>query len=373
MAAQDTGYPLQFDVDYPAGQSRWKAVLRLPLAIPVVVFAGLLQIGAVLAVWAAILASARVPLWLFDFQAGVNRWQARAASNLLFLTDEYPAFEGDYPVQYECSHPARVSRWKLVIWKLVSSIPHLVVLFFLTVSLLPLTAIAWFAILIGARYPERMHKYDAGVLRWLARVQAYVQSLTDEFPPFSLAESAGSASQRTYVLSSVGGVLISGAVIAGGVTIALTQGETVTRQVSYADLLSGDFESDATRAHVISITTELTGAVDPAGDLFPALRPTEGHRFVQFTLNVEVTRPGDEVGVRARYFSLAGESGDKQQALLAIVGGRLAPLDLKKGDVSDIVLLFEVPTGVKPTELRYDVVNYSDWPRIGETIVYELD
>ena len=68
-------YPVRLDVEYPGQQSRWKALFRLPLAIPVLLFAYTLQSGTVLAIWVTILLRGRIPRWLFDFQVAVNRWR----------------------------------------------------------------------------------------------------------------------------------------------------------------------------------------------------------------------------------------------------------------------------------------------------------
>ncbi len=50
------------------------------------VFSALLNVGAMLAVWAAALATGRVPRWLFDFQLSVLRWHTRTVAYLLLLT-----------------------------------------------------------------------------------------------------------------------------------------------------------------------------------------------------------------------------------------------------------------------------------------------
>ncbi len=48
--------------------------------------------------------------------------------------------------------------------------------------------ISWFAVIITGAYPEGMFNYMVGVLRWTARVQAYVFLMTDVYPPFSLED-----------------------------------------------------------------------------------------------------------------------------------------------------------------------------------------
>ncbi len=91
LAAQPS-YPVQLTFDYPEQQSRWKALLRLPLSVPVLIFSSLLQGGVALAIWATILLSGRVPRWLFDFQVAVNRWQLRVNAYAYLMCDEYPPF-----------------------------------------------------------------------------------------------------------------------------------------------------------------------------------------------------------------------------------------------------------------------------------------
>ena len=369
MTAQPR-YPIRLEVDYPERQSRWKALLRLPLSIPILIFASLLQSGVALAIWAAILVRGRIPRWLFDFQVALDRWQLRAVSYFLLLTDEYPPFEGDYAIRYEVSYPERVSRWRLVIWKFVTAVPHLFVLAILTLTLVVVIPIGWFAILIVGRFPQGLHGYVAGVLRWVARVNAYILSLTDEFPPFSLAADAGSGGRDSYIVSSVIGVLAVSAAIAGFATFVAIAGEEVVTEVSYERLLAGQVGAAETRAEVNSATVHLMAADDPADELFPFLAAKPGYRFVAFELAIEITRPGDDVELEQGQFSLKDTNGDRRDSVLAVVGGRVTPVTLKKHDVAEIVLVFEVPFGVDPAELRYDVLVYI--AGVGETIVYEF-
>ena len=365
-------YPVRVEIDYPERQIRWKALLRLPLSIPILIFANLLQSGVALAIWAAILVRGRIPRWLFDFQVALNRWQVRAISYFALLTDEYPPFEGEYPVRYEVEYPERPSRWRLVIWKFITSVPHFFVLAILSLTLVVVVPIAWVAILLTGRFPKGLHGYVTGILRWAARVQAYVLSLTDEFPPFSLGQDAGSGGTAAYVSSSVIGVLAVSALIAGFAAFVTFAGEKVVTEVSYERLLAGQVRAVETRAAVGSGVVELVGAVDPADELFPVLQAKPDYRLVQFDLAIEITRSGDDVELKQGQFSLKDANGDRRDSVLAVVGGRVTPVTLKKHDVAEIVLVFELPRGVAPAELRYDVVNYIDGPRVGETIVYEF-
>ncbi|RLE16514.1 MAG: DUF4389 domain-containing protein, partial [Actinobacteria bacterium] len=66
-------------------------------------------------------------------------------------------------------------------------LPHIIVLFFLSVAAFFSMIIAWFAILFTGRYPRGLFNFVLGVGRWALRVYAYAFMLvTDRYPPFSL-------------------------------------------------------------------------------------------------------------------------------------------------------------------------------------------
>ena len=182
---------------------------------------------------------------MFDAQVALHRWTIRAVSYGALLTDSYPPFDGEHPVRFEVEYPDRVSRWKLIIWKCITSIPHFIVLQFLWLAALFCMVVGWFAILFVGRFPKGLHGFVGGVLRWQTRVNAYCCfAATTNSHPFSLSDEAGPAGRDTYIVSSVIGCLLGAGLDRHdrrrGNCLA---GQTVRVPVSYDDLTAGRVSS----------------------------------------------------------------------------------------------------------------------------------
>jgi hypothetical protein len=204
---EQPAYPVRFEADYPESLSRLSTFFRLILLIPLAIVVGLLSqtdlfgrgaddavtvsFGAlgslVLVHWIAVFLRQRPVVWIFDTIVHIQRFTLRASTYFLLMTDRYPPFEGDWPVRYEVERPETLGRWKILVWKVITAIPHLFLLIALGFATVVVTIITWFAIMFTGRFPRGLYDFVAGVLRWEARVTAYVLSLTDEYPPFSLS------------------------------------------------------------------------------------------------------------------------------------------------------------------------------------------
>src|ERR1700722_7790869 len=92
------------------------------------------------------------------------------------------------PVLVAFAGPAAQSRLTVLI-RLLMAIPHLIVLWALTIAAYVIVIIGWFAALFTGRLPAFAADYLAGFVRWQTRVFGYVILLTDAYPPFTLEDA----------------------------------------------------------------------------------------------------------------------------------------------------------------------------------------
>ena len=198
----DDDYPARLEVDYPEHLDRITTLIRPILVIPIaIVFVLLLSpdddsgtmVGSFGGFFAAtalmIVFRQRYPRWWFDFLREVVRFSGRVWCYALLLTDRYPSTVDEQTYHLEIDYPDvenDLNRWMpLVKWFL--AIPHFLVLVVLTVGVIVVFVIAWFAILLTGRFPRPLFDYVVGVFRWWVRVSAYaIWLVTDRYPPFRL-------------------------------------------------------------------------------------------------------------------------------------------------------------------------------------------
>ena len=199
-------YPVQFSVEYPDRPlDRLSSIFRIIAAVPifivgVFVFGGIdandynyLFPGGVLflAPLLLILFRGKYPRWWFDWNVGVLKFGNRILAYVLLLRDEYPSTDEEQAVRTDVAYPdveTDLNKF-LPIVKWLLAIPHYVVLVFLSIAVVVVAVIAWFAILATGRYPRALFDFVEGVIRWGTRVECYMFLLTtDRYPPFSLRE-----------------------------------------------------------------------------------------------------------------------------------------------------------------------------------------
>ena len=100
----------------------------------------------------------------------------------------------DYPIDVRADYPERSSRgWAaltILLIKFLALIPHFFVLIFIGIAQFFVALAAQVAVAASGDYPPGMFDFVAGVLRWYTRVAAFILSVTDRYPPFSLRPAA---------------------------------------------------------------------------------------------------------------------------------------------------------------------------------------
>ena len=221
----DPGYPVDVRLPAePAGQRRWTIAIRILLALPALILAGILgtglhsgggswessegstgsrggvaTFGGVAAIcallgWFASLATGRMPLGLRNLGAYGLGYTAQAYSYGLLLTDRYPNSDPEsvgpqwelpqHPVRLELADDGRRSRLT-VFFRFLFAIPHFVWLLLWTFAAF-LAAIANGVVaLVRGRSAEPLHRFLAAYVRYAAHVTAFVTLVANPFPGFT--------------------------------------------------------------------------------------------------------------------------------------------------------------------------------------------
>jgi hypothetical protein len=76
-------------------------------------------------------------------------------------------------------------------FRLILAIPWLILGSVYVTGAFIVAFLAWFAIVFTGRYPDGLYRFNAGVLRYIARSNAFFNLQTDEWPPFGFEEAPG--------------------------------------------------------------------------------------------------------------------------------------------------------------------------------------
>jgi hypothetical protein len=353
-------YPMRYDIAYPERLSRWKTLLRGILIIPAWLVLDLLQwllFVALLLGWTTVFWRKKYPTWLFSAASGGLGYTARVMAYTSLQTDKYPSFDREAsPVTLEYDDPPQglLSRWRVLFWKLMLLIPHLFVLYFLSLGVLVVTILAWFAILFTGHYPRGMFAFVTGVQRWQFRVAGYFASFNDRFPPFALSAEAGPGAKSSAVICGVVGLLAGGA-CTGGITAAvILSNNPATAQVSYANLKQGRgftfYLPDRERSREV---IALQRVVDPGADQVAVLKPPADSRIVVFEWTLQVLSGAEDcVGRSAARLKVRNASNTESfDAEIITVGGHSARA-CARGAVP-VHAVFVIPANAVPLELRF--------------------
>jgi hypothetical protein len=218
------GYPVDIVLpEEPQPQARWKIAIRIVLALPALILAGVLgtgfhaggggtwdengqskgggaaTFGGIALVcgflgWFASLATGRMPIGLRNLASYGLGYTAQAYAYGLLLTDRYPNSDPDvvgpawelppHQVRLELADDGRRSRLT-VFFRLLLAVPHFVWIVLWGIAAFFAAVANWFVALVRGRSAEPLHRFLAAYLRYYTHLNAFVFLIANPFPSFT--------------------------------------------------------------------------------------------------------------------------------------------------------------------------------------------
>jgi hypothetical protein len=190
-AAAPAQHPIRLVVNDDLQRNRLTVFFRLILAIPLLLWATLWLVIAVLATianWFATLFTGRSPDGLHTFLGTFLRYTTHVRAYLLLVADPYPSFtgkQGTYPIDLEVEPPEPQSRLT-VLFRVILAIPALLLTNILSNLSQLLAVFSWFIALVMGRVPEGLRNFAALALRIETQTYGYLMILTSRYPSFNV-------------------------------------------------------------------------------------------------------------------------------------------------------------------------------------------
>lgn len=149
------------------------------------------QIVTFISFW-SILFTGRYPESFFEYNVQYLRWNWRVNARMNNLCDGYPKFglkaEDEY-TSFDVEYPNNLSKvhalLKFLFGFLYALLPHAIAILFRSLVSLVLSFVAFWAVLFTGSYPEALHRFNVGTMRWSMRLNLYIFLMTDQYPPFT--------------------------------------------------------------------------------------------------------------------------------------------------------------------------------------------
>jgi len=169
-------------------QRRVTVAVRLVLAIPLLLIAGVLSTAALAVIviaWFAALFTTRVPSGIAELLEQVLQYLARTYGYIGLLSGDYPPFDiddgGEYAIELEIDRPDTFAR-VAVLFRALLQLPALVVAQVASTGVFIVLLPLWVITLVLGRLPDPAHKALSSVLQYQLRTYAYIGLVTTEYP-----------------------------------------------------------------------------------------------------------------------------------------------------------------------------------------------
>ena len=203
-----TSYGVTFDIQQPEHYDRTQIAIRILIIVVASILAGALGwiSGALylgVPVLAAILISQKGGATYFaESEQNMTLWLRYIVAIYAYLgllTDKLPNEDPRQTMRLDVT-PAGDPTAGGVLVRIITAIPHAIVLALLGVVAAVLIIVAAITILVNETVPEGIYGFLRGYLRWQARVYGYLAGLVQEYPPFAFdtgAENVGAPRLRS--------------------------------------------------------------------------------------------------------------------------------------------------------------------------------
>ena len=184
-------HPIGLELADDGRRSRLTAFFRLLLTIPHFVWLALWSIAALFAGIAngiVALFTGRSAQSLHRFLSAYTRYYAHVTAFVSLVANPFPGFVGEpgYPVDISIAPPEGQKRW-ITLFRIFLAIPAFLLSGALSVALVVVALLGWFAALATGRMPTGLRNLGAFTVRYHAQTNAYVFVLTDRYPHASPA------------------------------------------------------------------------------------------------------------------------------------------------------------------------------------------
>jgi len=195
-----TTYPVDLQIERPENSSRmWALFTIIPIKFfaliinIIVLYIFMIAVGFIFFISQIIVFfNGKYPPGMHAFMVKVMSWQMQISAFMYGLRDEFPPFapsEDPSVVTLTIPYPATSSRgWAVMTIfsiKILALIPQFIVLYIMMLAMAVVWYISQFAVLFTGTFPEGMHRFIVGVMRWMVRINAFYFGLCDQYPPFS--------------------------------------------------------------------------------------------------------------------------------------------------------------------------------------------
>ena len=128
-----------------------------------------------------------------EIQENTIRYLLSLSACIVDIVEEIPEFAGrkdiDYPFQFDATYPIRYSR-VLAFLRLsfigitIISLPHIILLFVLSIGSMLICLIGIFSIIFRKKWPNILFDFMVRYYRYAANVLSFITGIIDRYPSF---------------------------------------------------------------------------------------------------------------------------------------------------------------------------------------------